>query len=156
MMPPINACDDDIGSPNQVQIPIHEVAPTKAQNTTYGFIYCASTNPRLIVSATCELKMKYAMKPQNAAHATAFNGVKTRVVIMQETASAASFMPFKKVINNANINEDATMNANISRVLNDDGSYCICNVFQDIAGTFECLCDILILDQLDIIWFIFE
>ena len=114
MMPPINACDDDIGSPNQVQIPIHEVAPTKAQNTTYGFIYCASTNPRLIVSATCELKMKYAMKPQNAAHATAFNGVKTRVVIMQETASAASFMPFKKVINNANINEDATINANIS------------------------------------------
>ena len=52
MMPPINACDDDIGRPNQVHIPIHKAAPTKALNTTYGFMYCASTSPRLMVSAT--------------------------------------------------------------------------------------------------------
>ena len=128
MMPPIKACDDDIGSPNHVQMPIHDVAPIKAQNTTYGFIYCASTSPRLMVSATCELNMKYAINPQNAAQATAFNGVKTRVVIMHDTASAASFMPFKNVINSANINEAATINANISGILNDDGSYCISNV----------------------------
>ena len=54
------------------------------------------------------------MKPQNAAHATALRGVRTRVVIMHYTASAASFMPFKNVMSNANINEDATINANIS------------------------------------------
>ena len=68
------------------------------------------------------------MNPQKAAHATAFSGVKTRVVIMHETASAASFIPFKKVINNANINEAAIMNTNISRILDDDSSYCISNV----------------------------
>lgn len=156
MMPPIKACDDDIGRPSHVQIPIHDVAPIKAQNTTYGFIYCASTSPRLIVSATCELKMKYAMNPQNAAQATAFNGVKTRVVIMHDTASAASFMPFKNVINNANINEAATINANISGILNDDGSYSICNILQNIARAFKCLGNILVLDQLDIISLVIE
>jgi hypothetical protein len=36
MSPPIKACDDDIGNPNFVHIHIHEAAPVKAQNTTYG------------------------------------------------------------------------------------------------------------------------
>ena len=139
-----------------MHIPIHNVAPTSAQNTTYGFIYCVSTSPWLIVSATCELKMKYAMNPQNAAHATAFIGVKTRVVIMQETASAASFMPFKKVINNANTNEAAIINANISRVLDDDSSNGICNVLQYITGAFKCFSDVLVLHHFDIVVVVVE
>ena len=36
MSPPINACDDEIGSPSLVHIQIHEVAPINALNTTYG------------------------------------------------------------------------------------------------------------------------
>lgn len=67
-----------------------------------------------MVSATWELKMKYAMNAQKAAHATAFKGDMTFVVIRQETASAASFMPFKKVINSANIKEAAMTKTNIS------------------------------------------
>ena len=109
-----------------------------------------------MVSATCELKMKYAMNPQKAAQATAFNGVRTCVVIMQDTASAASFMPFKNVINNAKINEEATMNANISRVLDDDGSYSICNILQYVARTLKCLGDVLILDQLYVVSLVVE
>ena len=104
-----------------------------------------------MVSATCELKIKYAMNPQNAAHATAFNGDNTLVVMIHETASAASFMPFKKVINNANINEAATMNANISRILNDDSSYCIGYILQNVARTLKSLRDVLVLHHLYIV-----
>ena len=89
-----------------------------------------------MVSATCELKMKYAMNDHNAAQATAFNGDITFVVMMQETASAASFIPFKKVISNANIKEAAMIKTNISRVLYDDCSNCVCYVLDDVAGAF--------------------
>jgi hypothetical protein len=36
MIPPSKACDEEIGNPSFVQIHIHEVAPVRAQNTTYG------------------------------------------------------------------------------------------------------------------------
>ena len=68
--------------------------------------------------------------------------------MMHETASAASFMPFKKVINNANANEATMMKTNISRFLNNNCSDGICNILQHIAGIFESLGDILVLDQL--------
>ena len=67
-----------------------------------------------MVSATCELKMKYAMNDHKAAQATAFSGDMTFVVIRHETASAASFIPFKKVISNANIKEAAMIKTSIS------------------------------------------
>ena len=100
--------------------------------------------------------MKYAIKPHNAAHATALNGVKTRVVIMHDTASAASFMPFKNVINNARSNDAAMMNTNISRFLDDDGSNGIRNVLYHIAGILESLSDVFILHQFNIISIIIE
>lgn len=100
--------------------------------------------------------MKYAIKPHNAAHATALNGVKTRVVIMHDTASAASFMPFKNVINNARSNDAAMMNTNISRFLDDNGSNGICNILYHIAGILESLSDVFILHQFNIISIIIE
>jgi hypothetical protein len=58
--------------------------------------------------------MKYAKNDHKAAHPTALSGVNTFVVMRHDTASAASFMPFKNVINKANINDAAMMNTNIS------------------------------------------
>ena len=47
---------------------------------------------------------------------------------------------------------DAPMiKTNISRLLYDDCSYCVGDVFQYVASAFKSLDDILILDQLDIV-----
>ena len=91
------------------------------------------------------------MKPQNAAHATALRGVSTLVVMRHDTASAASFMPFKNVINNANIKEAEMAKTNISRILYDDCSYCVGNILQDVARALKSLSDVFVLDQFNIV-----
>ena len=95
--------------------------------------------------------MTYGITVEKTAIFRMKNGMDTLVVMRHDTASAASFMPFKNVINNANIKEAEMTKTNISRILNDDCSYCVGNILQYVARAFKCLSDVFVLDQFNIV-----
>ena len=62
MMPPIRACEVEIGMPFHVQSASHINAPSKAEKTTYGVMYVSCAMPVPIVSATLNFNRKNAIK----------------------------------------------------------------------------------------------
>src|SRR5574344_2244134 len=117
MMPPIRACEVEIGMPFHVQSASHINAPSKAEKTTYGVMYVSCAMPVPIVSATLNFNRKNAIISHNTAHSTAFFGESTCVTITVEMEFAESFIPLRKVIRSARMNDVVTMIVSILRIL---------------------------------------
>src|SRR5215510_4196388 len=89
MMPPINACEDDDGSPNHHVARFQQIAPTSPPNTTVGVIAPASTIPPAMVAATLS-EMNAPTKFRIAAIVTATFGLSAPVAIVVAIAFAVS------------------------------------------------------------------
>ena len=76
-MPPISACDDDVGSPRKNVMRFQVIAPTSAAKMSPIEITFWSTTSLAIVLATWVPNTKNATKLKNAAHATAKRGEST-------------------------------------------------------------------------------
>ena len=78
-IPPIRACDDEVGSPRKNVIRFHVIAPMSAAKISPIEITLWSTTSLAMVFATWVPKTRNATKLKNAAHATARRGDSTRV-----------------------------------------------------------------------------
>ena len=85
--PPISAWEELVGSPAHHVIKSQAIAPTNPHITTLTVTKSGATIPFAIILATAVPKANAATKLKNAAQATAFRGVKTRV----ETTVAIEF-----------------------------------------------------------------
>ncbi len=93
--PPINACEDDDGSPNHQVARFQAMAPIKPAKTIGNVTSSASTMPLATVAATSS-EMKAPRKLSTAASATAVRGCIARVEIDVATALAVSWKPLVK------------------------------------------------------------
>src|SRR2546429_3964772 len=95
-LPPISACDDEVGRPRYHVIRSHAMAPIRPQNTTDRLSTSGFTTSLAIVAATFVPNTRNAMKLKKAAHSTARTGVRTRVATTVAIEFAASWKPLKK------------------------------------------------------------
>src|SRR4029077_12491552 len=99
--PPINACDDDEGSPHHQVKRFHTIAPTSVARITFWVTASAET-PLAMAADTCIGKTKKATKLKNAAQATAARGDSTRVETTVAIELSASGKPLMKSKASAN------------------------------------------------------
>src|SRR4051812_24118892 len=78
---PINACEDEEGSPHHQVNKFQTMAPNKVANMTL-YVTADIATPFAIEADTCDGNTMNATKLKNAAHATAACGDKTRVDTM--------------------------------------------------------------------------
>src|SRR5437879_3288366 len=67
-IPPISACEDDVGRPRYQVIRSHAIAPISPENTTDRLSTSGLTTSLAIVAATFVPNTMNAMKLKNAAH----------------------------------------------------------------------------------------
>src|SRR3954469_6426722 len=94
-IPPINACDEDDGSPNDQVARFHAIAPIKPANTVSSVIEVESTMPLAIVAATAS-ERNAPTKFRLADIATAARGESARVDTEVAIALAVSWNPLVK------------------------------------------------------------
>src|SRR6187549_2708765 len=90
MSPPMSACEDDEGNPDNHVITFQLIAPMSAPKITYWSTTVGSTMPLPTVAATFRWKMKSATKLKNAAKMTAWWGLSTPVETTVAIELAAS------------------------------------------------------------------
>src|SRR6185312_9093234 len=80
-IPPMSACDDDVGRPHHQVRRSHTMAPTRPARITTTYLGSSALMCTIFdtVSATFGAKMNMATKLKNAAHSTAVCGLSTRV-----------------------------------------------------------------------------
>src|SRR4051794_25850536 len=95
IMPPINACDEDDGSPNHQVARFHAMAPISPPKTMVGVTALASTIPLATVAATSS-ETNAPAKLKTADIATAARGDSARVEMLVAIALAVSWNPLVK------------------------------------------------------------
>src|SRR5689334_16607977 len=95
MSPPINAWEDEDGSPNHHVTRFQTIAPSSAASTTFWVPAPVSRMPLLIVLATA-VEVNAPTKFITAAMATASRGDRARVDTEVATALAVSWKPLVK------------------------------------------------------------
>src|SRR5581483_1244195 len=103
--PPINACEDEVGSPHHHVSKSQTIAPTSAASTTYCVMMSSRTKPWPIVLATAVPNRNAATKLKNAAQMTASRGDNTRVETTVAMLLAESWKPLRK----SNVSATATV-----------------------------------------------
>src|SRR5262249_30420915 len=151
--PPINACDDDVGSPQYQVIRSHTIAPTSPASITHWSTTAGSTTPLPTVVATWTPKPKAATKLKNPAHTTACSGVSTRVETTVAMELAASWKPLMKSKTRATITMKTTRVSirarRASGHLEDDPFDDVRDVLAAVGDDLHRLVDLLPLDDLD-------
>src|SRR6266508_3089878 len=95
-IPPIRACDEDVGSPKYQVMMSHTMAPISPANTTPKVNTSGFTTSFAMVEATLVLNTRNATKLKTAAQTTAKLGERTRVDTTVAIEFAASWKPLKK------------------------------------------------------------
>src|SRR5437762_10914422 len=151
--PPMSAWEELVGSPKYHVTRSHAIAPTRPARITHWSTRRGSTTPLPTVVATWTPKPNAATKLKNAAHTTAWSGVRTRVETTVAIELAASWKPLMKS------KSRATMTMKTTRVsmragrgsghLEDDPFDDVRHVLAAVGDDLHRLVDLLPLDDLD-------
>jgi hypothetical protein len=93
-MPPISACDDEVGSASHQVVRFQAMAPTRPANTTASLTAFGSMMVPTVLATWVRKTMK-AMKLKKAAQITASRGLSTRVETTVAIELAASWKPLE-------------------------------------------------------------
>src|SRR5215204_845708 len=145
--PPTSACELDEGMPPAQVMRFQMIAPISAPNTTRGSITSAATMPVPMVWATCEPKIRNAMKLKKAAMATACCGRITRVETTVAIELAASCRPLRKSNASATTMSPikigrASATASMSHVFEHDAVNLVGHVVETIDNLLEMIVDL--------------
>ena len=93
-MPPISACEEEVGRPSHQVVRFQAMAPTSPANTTASLITSGSMIVATVL-ATWVRNTRKAMKLKKAAQTTASRGLSTRVETTVAIELAASWKPLE-------------------------------------------------------------
>src|SRR5262245_48573879 len=151
--PPISACEELVGRPQNQVIRSQTIAPMSPATMTHWSTMAVSTTPLPTVRATLTPKPKAATKLKNAAQTTACSGVSTRVDTTVAIELAASWKPLMKSKTSATKMMMATEVSNgwssPSRHLENDALDHVGDVLAPVGHDLHRLVDLFPLDDFD-------